>query len=447
MNTIEERLRAAAQAAAGTVAPGSAPPLDLPGQPGRRLGRARRPRRGGWPRWVAPVAAAASVIAVIAASLAITGGTHARPRPAAGGTHTGRRPAAPETRAERAAALASVPPYYLTLTGYSGQPHRRAVIRASATGAVLATVTPPAPYGTFTYVSGAADDRTFALAAQRLVPVPAGRKGAAARQLNSSAQAKFFLLHFSPAARTARLAALPVPMTSGGLPQEGTTGLTGIALSPDGSKLAIAVERPAPLPPEITVAAVATGSERTWAWSGTGWIGDFRNSFQPLSWAADGRTLAFQEGHGNTTASVRLLDTDAPGSNLRSSSRQAAQWQFDEDNAGSIAITPDGSRVIAPVTTFLRHPLRGDLQIREFSASTGKLARVAAHWRYIGGAGGEDVLWTNSSGSTLIAVGPDTSPFGHLSLRNPSWAIGVLTGGQFTPLPKAFAHYTGEIAW
>ena len=94
MNTIEDRLRAAVQAAAGTVAPGSAPPLNLPGQPGRRLGRARRPRRGGWPRWVTPLAAAASVIAVIAASLAITGGgsTHARARPRAARTPARARP-------------------------------------------------------------------------------------------------------------------------------------------------------------------------------------------------------------------------------------------------------------------------------------------------------------------------------------------------------------------
>jgi hypothetical protein len=438
MSTVEDRLRAAVRAAAGTVAPGSAPPLHLPGQPAHRFAVPRPPGRGGWPRWAAPAAAAAGVIAVIAAALAITGGS---------GTHPSLPGGPPQSAAARAAALASVPPYYLTLTGYSGQPHRHAVIRASATGAALVTVTPPAPYGTFTYVSGAADDLTFALAAQRWVPVPAGGKGAAAQRLDHSVRAKFFLLHFSPAARTARLVPLPVPMTSGGLPQEGAIGLAGIALSPDGSKLAIAVERPAPLPPEITVASVATGSERTWTWQGDGWIGDFRESFQPLSWAADGRTLAFQEGHGNTTASVRLLDTDTPGGNLRSSSKLAAQWHFDEDDAGSIAITPDGSRVIAPVTTFLRHPLRGDLQIREFSASTGKLLRIAAHWRYIGGAGGEDVLWTNSSGSTLIAVGPDTSPFGHLSLRDPSWAVGVLTGGQFTPLPGANAHFTGEIAW
>jgi hypothetical protein len=185
-------------------------------------------------------------------------------------------------------------------------------------------------------------------------------------------------------------------MEPGGEPGEGLTGLAGIALSPDGSRLAIAVDRPAPLPPEITVASVATGSERTWVWPGKGWIGDFMQSFQPLSWAADGRTLAFQQGYGNTTAGVRLLDTRSPGGNLLSSSKPAAHWQFDEDNAGSIAITPDGSRIIAPVTTFLRHPLRADLQIREFSAATGKVPRVAGHWRYIGGAGGEDILWANS---------------------------------------------------
>ena len=79
MNTIEDRLRAAAQAAAGTVAPGSAPPLRLPDRPARRFGVPRPPHRGGWRRWAAPLAAAASVIAVVAASLAITGG-RARPR-------------------------------------------------------------------------------------------------------------------------------------------------------------------------------------------------------------------------------------------------------------------------------------------------------------------------------------------------------------------------------
>jgi len=42
---------------------------------------------------------------------------------------------------------------------------------------------------------------------------------------------------------------------------------------------------------------------------------------------------------------------------------------------------------------------------------------------------------------------PRHRPFGHTDLQDPPWAVGVLTGDQFTPLPKAFTHYTGEIAW
>ena len=87
-------------------------------------------------------------IAVVAASLAITSGA---PAPA------------PQTAAARAAALASVPPYYVALTGYTGNAtaHWHAVVRATATGTALATVSPPRPYRTFSWVSGAADDRTF----------------------------------------------------------------------------------------------------------------------------------------------------------------------------------------------------------------------------------------------------------------------------------------------
>ncbi len=393
---------------------------------------------GSWPRWITALAAAASVIAVVAASLAITSGN---------GSGTRSRPPKPETAAERAAAIASVPPYYLALTGYPGRPHLRAVIRASATGAALATVTPPRPYGTFTHVSGAADDRTFVLSAQRWVPLPSGGGDGAAQRLDTSAKAKFFLLRFDPATGTARLVALPVPPEAGGGADTSKWGLAGIALSPDGSKLAMAIDRPSPQTPEIKVASVATGSERTWAWPGKGWIDDFRETGQPLSWAADGRTLAFQQGHGFTSTGIRLLDTDSASGDLRSSSRPAAHWQFSDDTAGNIAITPDGSTVIAPVNTNLLHPLRADLQIREFSAATGKVLRVAGHWRYIGGAGGNDILWTNTSGSTLIVVAPDTSPFGRLHLRAPPWAVGVLIGAQFTPLPRAFAHDSGEIAW
>ncbi len=66
--STEERLRAATRAAAATVAPGSAPPLRLPGDPaGEVHGRWRLRRR--WLRAPTPLAAAAAVAAVVIASL------------------------------------------------------------------------------------------------------------------------------------------------------------------------------------------------------------------------------------------------------------------------------------------------------------------------------------------------------------------------------------------
>ncbi len=296
-------------------------------------------------------------------------------------------------------------------------------------------------------MTGAADDRTFVLAAQRWAGVRPGRNAAAARRLNISARTKFFLLRFSPAARSARLTALPVPGVPGGDSQTARSGLAGIAVSPDGGKLAILLDRPAPEPPEIKVALIATGSEKTWSWQGAGWLDDFRATAQPLSWAADGQTLAFQQGQGFYATGVRLLDTSAPGGDLRAASRLAAQWHFDGDLAGNIVLTPDGTRIVAPVTAFARHPLRTDLRITEFSASTGKVLRVAGHWPYLSTAAGENVFWSSRSGHTLIVLGPVTSPFERKYLNNSRWAVGVLAGRQFTPLPKTAALLINQIAW
>lgn len=64
MTTLEDRVRAATQAIAGTVAPDSAPPLRLPAAPGPR--RARR-----WAHSLTPAAAALAVTAVVLGSLAL----------------------------------------------------------------------------------------------------------------------------------------------------------------------------------------------------------------------------------------------------------------------------------------------------------------------------------------------------------------------------------------
>ena len=83
MNLIEDRIRAAARAAAETVAPYSVPPLELP---------AEHPRGDGWRRrWLVPAAAAAAVVIVIAVTALTVGpGTRTRaPASAPGGAATG----------------------------------------------------------------------------------------------------------------------------------------------------------------------------------------------------------------------------------------------------------------------------------------------------------------------------------------------------------------------
>jgi hypothetical protein len=107
---------------------------------------ARRSQRGRR-RLVVPVAAAAAVVAVavIATTLAITSGT--------------RTPASAARQL-----LARLPRYYVALVGPASGPYEAVAVN-SLTGATVATVRPPAPDKTFIAVSGAADDRTFVLAA------------------------------------------------------------------------------------------------------------------------------------------------------------------------------------------------------------------------------------------------------------------------------------------
>jgi hypothetical protein len=377
-------------------------------------GRVAGRRGGSWPRWITALAAAASVIAVVAASLAITGGTRAP---------------APDTAAARAAALASVPPYYVALTGPTGDltAHWHAVVRATATGTALATVRPPRPYRTFSWVSGAADDRTFVLAAQPRVP-------AASPVRNANESTKFFLLHFDPATGAAPLTALPIT-------EKEDYRVIGLALSPDGSKLAVVLATPhePQQSRKIQVFTLATGSQHDWTWAGRGWVGTQDSFGQPLSWAADGRTLAFQQWTGQHL-DVRLLDTAAAGSSLRSARPAVAIRSSNNDNSNSL-LTPDGRTVIYAQSTTKETPfrLREKLNFAEFSASTGKLVRTLDPWWFSLGDGGipyQQVLWTNSSGATLIVISPPgASPAGHWVRHSIQPVLGVLTGNHFTPIP------------
>jgi hypothetical protein len=371
-------------------------------------------------RWLAtftPLAAAAAVVAVVIASLTLASGMHGptrREHPSAG-----------------TAGLGGLPPYYLVLSGAPGMPEH-AVIRATTTGKALATVTAPRPYSGFTFVTGADDDRTFILATQRWWPIAQGTRGLAAEKRNGTTPAAFFRLRFDPATRSARLTPLHV---SQAIP---AGSLSGIAVSPDGSKLAMALH-----PAEIEVITLATGSARHWVWPGSAhstrvWVGNDKPDGQSLSWTADGRTLAFRMNTQSDGISyLRLLDTTYAGNSLRAA-RPSVTFlglgHYKTGPIGNVLITPDGTRI---VTVTQRSPAAWG-QIAEFSARTGQAAASPGRGLAAIGLTSSDVLWTSSSGTAVIVEG---------AAANPARAVTALvSGGRFTPLP-GFPADISNVAW
>jgi hypothetical protein len=437
MNTVEDRLRAAMRETAGEVTPRSVPPLHLDRPRGRGRGLAGPAARRRWAAWLTPLAAAASVTAVVAASLAISTAFH-------GGHRAARGPSGP---------FAGVPPYYLVLTGKkpnlspSIAQRQFAQVRATATGAVLASITPPKPYGTFS-AAAAGDGRTFVLAANRWKVVRAN-----GGTFTEATATKFFLLRLGAGGRPGQLTPLPVPAMPRG------AEISGFALTPGGTKLAVALRGgvnggPGP---EIQVFSLPSGAERVWTWPGGGPItNNASGEGAVLSWTADGRTLAFQQWVAGNIIHLRLLDTATPGGSLQAASRLASQWPGDGATwhyvhgkisnvlfGFSAIITPDGSKIVAATEDLTKHPLSSELAFTEFSAASGKVVTVLGRWPIPGLYPGQiqDVLWTNSSGSTLIVLAhkPGAPAKDPQSINSAGYAIefGVLHGNRFTPLPGA----------
>lgn len=437
MSTVEDRIRAATRAAAGTVSPGSVPPLRLPtGRDGARR-QHRWPPRPSPRRWLgllAPLAAAAAVASVVAASLAIGAAFHGHARPAGPGpaTQSHPSPAALRPAALRPAALRRVPRYFaaLTLTApVQVMGGEAAVVRSTLTGHVLATVTPPRPYQIFTWVSAAADDRTFVLAAQRYWPIASGQAGVPAQKRDITTPTMFFRMAFDPATHTAKLARLAVPETI----QSGQ--LTGMTVSPDGTRLALDLRRSIQ---SIQVVTLATGAIRSWAWQGGGWIGNNKPIGRIFSWTADGTTLEFQQWEDGGPAQIRLLDTTAPGTSLASS-----KIVLTFPNGGAFGLntllTPDGTRIITATPQ----------GITEFSARTGQPIlsedQFQFDWQQLGWAAGppwQEVLWAGPGGQALVVSDPRGKP----GPSGPGNILGVLTGNTFTPIPHG-TYESIQIAW
>jgi hypothetical protein len=483
MNTleIEDRVRAATRAAADTVAPDSVPPLRLTPERrfrsrfgsrfgprfGSRFGSRFRAREGSralasaWARRLAPLAAAVAVVAVAIVMVTVsrtvdhgTGGT------AATSASAGPGPVRTGPAVSSYVVSGAVPRYYVSIDS-RGNPNFNpsyAVVRATATGSATETVAAAADH-TVVAVTAAADDRTFILDEQPWV--------SASPNANQSFEPRSFVkLSLGPDGRVLSLAALPLSVPAGQL-------MTGFALSPDGTKLAIAVQpnnnRREPDLTEVKVVTLATGATLTWTANGT--IGFGPDDARSLSWTDNERTLAFDwaaSGAGVHTG-VWLLNLDTGGGSLLADSREAVTL-VNQASLGPAPlpssttvpvirpastsgeqpatpptcqedsiITPDGSAIVCGAIAALNETVKpngaglqrgAETEFFEYSAASGKVARVLGHWTFGSvGALSVEVLWSNGSGSVLVGVIPDSG----------GGRVGVISGNEFTPLPATVA--------
>ncbi len=212
MSREEDLIRSTTRAIAATVR--EVPPLRLStatDEP-RRIGRhAREPRR---PRgWLVPAAAAAAVLAIALSLVLIRDIPNGR--------------VAPPTRP--VPAVDGVPAYYagLAKTSDAETSPEQIVVGQTVTGKRLATLAPPAGT-TFAGITGAADDRTFVVDTQ---------PGSLDPESEPWQPRTWYLLRIDPgSAHPARLTPLPIPGTAAG------TNVMGIALSPDGTELAVGLQ-------------------------------------------------------------------------------------------------------------------------------------------------------------------------------------------------------------
>ena len=393
-----DQLRAALRETADEVQPLTIRPLELPPEAGHTRGR----RLTAPPRRWLPVAGAAAAICLIAAvSVAVASG-HRSPRPGS----------------QISPALAAIPHYYAALLRDGTSSHLAAAvaIKDSRTGATITTDRPPAPFATFTFVSGAADDRTFVLAAQ-------------GQGMGSSRLEGLFRARFSPQQHTLTLTQLPMP--AGWDDFE----LGGIALSPSGTELAISGQpwghgrRTDDF--QVSVLPLAGGLVKTWTAAS---LRPEQEIPELMSFGPAGM-LAVSWLNENSTGGVWLLNTSTAGGSFLAHSRLLVPNDARGWITGSGVLSGDGRTMAADVVRPPEVKRGGRIyfpqiagEFREYSVETGKLIRILwpAHAQ-------GPVYWSNTSGSVLVVLAtthPGPNP-------GEPHTVGVLSRNRITPLPGA----------
>jgi hypothetical protein len=333
---------------------------------------------------------------------------------------------------------AALPARYVAIAA-NGNPNivpSYAVVRATLSGESLATIEPSVAHGTIVAVTAAADDRTFVLDEQPWV----GNDTPGQNQFTESRT--FYLLRLNSAGGVAsltRLAAAAEP--AGAL-------VTGLALSPDGKQLAVAVEpqnvKSEPMLQEVRLYNLAAGTWSKRTWYGDGTIGTGPDDAKSMSWTANERTLAIDWYGSGPTDGVRLLSLNAHGSSLLGDSRLVVSAATLSGSQKALAcqeddvVAPDGS-VVACGAVLVSNAAKRDITFGflEFSTATGKIIGTVDRTR-LDNAGplSVDVFWTDDSGSALIGVTPEHGG-----------EVGMIRGDKFTPLPWSSKLNSFGTAW
>lgn len=215
-------------------------------------------------------------------------------------------------------------------------------------------------------------------------------------QQSSTGQTSFLLARFDRASKTITVRSLPIaPLPSG-------TGANLIALSPDGTELAVAAQTNfshTPSHNEIRLYSLTTGAVRVWTASTPWWA-----SLQGLYWGPAG-VLAFDLiSIGNAavaTAGIRLLNTNAAAGSLLAASTLAVSQNQPAGYvvAGPFALIDKGTAVVTVVGPEDVHYGKVDSQFEVLSTRTGRVIRAFLPSKVPGD--NDSLVWASPSGAVI----------------------------------------------
>jgi hypothetical protein len=454
--SLEERVRAATRAAAGTVEQIPDPAPQITAKAARR--RPAVPPR--WRPWLPPVAAAAAVVALAIALVTV--------KVIPNGSGVPQSPAA-------VAPIPGVPEYYVAVNWLPKYGAGQGLLVGDTFTGKTIEVPPPA-HTQLDIVVGAGDDRTF---------VAFGRS-----TVHRSAAGRWWKLTLAPGTtRPVRLARLPITQPE---------SLIAMALSASGGEFAIVTLNDAQTERHLGVYSTVTGRLlRSWSTTSRLAFNNGCSSGPAFSWTDGDHALTFpalravrQPHSGKTTyvQEVRSLDLTAAGRDLMANSHVI--WST------SSRPSPPSKSVLTPEQTANPGGEPGPMPCGEsypMVSANGKTATCNAPSYGSGGprrttwqtytlpdlladTGGTRVyqatvdvpagygldvetLWVSPSGSALLGEwsvsqparsGPGGIQNSSDSSPQPQVHLGLISHGTFTPLPtptNVFPVSLGDVAW